>query len=176
MRTISMRPWLEALAVALLGAAGFLLGRWFSRLPKPYWTFGYFLPLVMIILYGVGVRIPSLSLVPPISWMMIGRNRFAWFNFAAVMVLATPLARLPQKRNRIVVCLFMFVLTCVSTTPSTSGTRSVLLALKKRIGPTTRVAASRSVIGRLDTMDSSKSVRMFIRSTSFPRSQGSSIS
>src|SRR5437762_13009919 len=78
---------------------------------------------------------PALALVPPISWMMIGRNRFACFNFAAVMVLATPSAKLPQKRNRIVVCLFMFVLTSVSIIPflAPAFNRSYLAGLKTRL-------------------------------------------
>ena len=99
-----MSPWLESVAVASVGFLAFLLGRRFSKLPKPYWLIGYFIPLGLVLLYCLAMFQPRLALVPPISWMMIGRNRFVFFNFAAVMLLATPMSKLPQKRNRIVVC------------------------------------------------------------------------
>src|SRR6266550_1588733 len=43
-----MNPWLETSGVLLLGIVGVALGCWFSRLPKPYWTLGYFIPLSLI--------------------------------------------------------------------------------------------------------------------------------
>jgi tryptophan-rich sensory protein len=49
-----VNPWLESIAVTLLAIAGVVLGRWFGRLPKPYWLFGYFIPLVLIVLYALG--------------------------------------------------------------------------------------------------------------------------
>jgi len=63
------------MAVAALAFAGVLLGRWFSQLGKPYWMLGYFIPFTMILLYGAATRYPAFSLVPPISWMMAGRER-----------------------------------------------------------------------------------------------------
>jgi len=84
-----------------------LLGRWFSRLPKPYWALGYFLPLSLILLYGVASQRPALALLPPISWMMAGRNKFAAIGFITTMVLTTPLSRLPRKRDRIMVSILM---------------------------------------------------------------------
>jgi len=104
-----LNPWLESAAVTLLAVAGVLLGRWFSRLPKPYWTFGYFIPLILIVTYGVAARNPALALEPPISWMMMGRNKFAVIGFIATMVLTTPLSRLPGKRARAYVGVLMAV-------------------------------------------------------------------
>jgi hypothetical protein len=68
---------------------------------------------------------------------VIGRNRFACFNFAAVMLLAVPQPRLARKRNRIVVGLFMFVLTSVSIIPflAPAFNRSYLAGLKTRVDP-----------------------------------------
>lgn len=95
--------------MALLAVVGVLFGWWFSRLPKPYWALGYFTPLVLILLYGAAMRFPELGLVKPVSWMMMGRNKFAVIGFVATMVLTTPLSRLTQRRNRIAIGLLMVV-------------------------------------------------------------------
>ena len=106
-------PWLESVAVSLLALGGFLLGRWFSRLPKHYWLLGYFLALILILVYGAAMRIPSFAFVPPVSWMMMGRNKFAVIGFIATMVLTTPLSRLPQRRSRVAVIFLMVVVVCL---------------------------------------------------------------
>src|SRR5436190_17452843 len=103
--------WLESLAVASIALAAFFLGRWFSRLPKPYWLIGYFVPLGLTLLYCLAMFEPRVALAPPISWMMSGRSRFVSFNFVTTMMLSAPLARLPQKRNRVVIRLLIIVLT-----------------------------------------------------------------
>jgi hypothetical protein len=105
-----MNPWVESLAVLLLAAGGMLLGAWFSRLPRPWWLFGYFLPLSLVIVFDIANRHPSLSFVPPVSWLMLGRNKFAATGFIAAMVLTTPLLKLPRKRERIAVGILMLVL------------------------------------------------------------------
>lgn len=102
-----MNPWVEALAVGLLAVAGYWLGRWFSRLPQPYWMFGYFIPLALIVLYGIATRHPAFGFVAPVSWMMMGRNKFAVIGFIGTMVLTTPLSRLPKRRDRIFVTVLM---------------------------------------------------------------------
>lgn len=104
-----MNPFFEAIASAFLACAGALLGFSFSRLPKPFWMLGYFVPLTLVLAYGVGVHYPTLAFIPPISWMMIGRKKFAVVGFVAAMVLTTPLSRLPQKRDRIVVFVLLAV-------------------------------------------------------------------
>jgi predicted double-glycine peptidase len=91
----------------LLALAGVFLGRWFSRLPKPYWTIGYFLPLALVLVYGIGMNRPALSLVPPMSWMTAGRNKFAVIGFITTMLFTTPLSRLRPVRVRVIVCLLM---------------------------------------------------------------------
>jgi len=60
-------PWFESLGVALAALGAFVLGRWFSRLPKPYWLVGYLLPLGLILLYCLAMFLPRLAGVPPIS-------------------------------------------------------------------------------------------------------------
>ena len=102
-----MNPWLESIAVTLLAIAGVVLGRWFGRLPKPYWLFGYFIPLVLIVLYALAMRFPAFSIIPPVSWMMMGRNKFAVIGFVTTLVLTTPLSRLKPARVRVLVSILM---------------------------------------------------------------------
>jgi hypothetical protein len=108
-----MNPWLESAAVTLLAFGGFLIGRWFSRLPKPYWTLGYFIPLALVLLYGMATRQPALAFVPPVSWMMMGRNKFAIIGLISTMVLTTPLSRLPLRRDRVGIGILMVLLVLV---------------------------------------------------------------
>jgi len=131
-----LTPWLESVAVTLLAVAGVLLGHCFSRLPKPYWTFGYFIPLTLIVVYGIAARNPALTLEPPISWMMMGRNKFAVIGFIATMVLTTPLSRLPGKRTRVYVAALMVVVVSVmSVWPflAPAFNRTYLSQLKTRL-------------------------------------------
>jgi hypothetical protein len=118
--------------VALLA---FLLGRGFSRLPRPYWLLGYVIPLGLVLLYCVAIFEPELGVVPPISWMTIGRSRFVCFNLITTMLLSAPLTRLPQRRNRVVVCLLIAVLTAMSVVPflAPAFNRSHLAGLKTRL-------------------------------------------
>ena len=69
---------------------------------------GYFFPLLLIIFYGVGIHYPSLlSSASSFSWMFVGHKKFLILGFVAAMVLATPLSRLPQRRDRNVVLLLI---------------------------------------------------------------------
>lgn len=132
-----MNPWLESLAVALLALAGVLLGRWFSRLPKAYWLIGYFVPLALILLYGIASHKPALSLVPPISWVMMGRNKFAIVGFISTLVLTTPRSRLRPARARALVSLLMaLVVFDMSIWPflAPAFNRKYLATLHTRIG------------------------------------------
>jgi Peptidase C39 family len=98
-----MNFWLEILFAILAGLAGFGLGYLSSRLPKGWWLLGYFVPLVAIALYGISVHFPSLfASMPIVPFLFAGRRKFDLLAFIAAMVLSTPLFRLPQKRDRIV--------------------------------------------------------------------------
>jgi predicted double-glycine peptidase len=102
-----MNPWVESGGVLLLAAGGVLIGAWCARLPRPWWLIGYFLPLAMIALYALGSREPSLAFVPPISWLLMGRTKFAIIGVIAATMLTTPLLKLPNRRDRIAVSLLM---------------------------------------------------------------------
>lgn len=105
-----MNLWVDALGSLLCALAGVALGRWFSRLRSPYWAIGYFIPLVLVFVYGLAYHFPAIMFLPPFSWVMMGLKKFAVFGFIATMVLTTPLSRVPQKRNRILVSALMAVI------------------------------------------------------------------
>ncbi len=131
----SLTPWLESWVVGGIALVAFLLGRWSSRLPKPYWLVWYLLPLVLILLYCVAAFRPGIAMVPPLSWMTVGRSRFVCFNFITTMVLSAPLAQLPQRRTRVAVCALIAVLSIVSVVPfaAPAFNRSYLAGLKTRM-------------------------------------------
>jgi len=133
----SLTPWFESFIVFAIALFAFTLGSWFSRLPKPYWALGYFIPLGLVLLYVLALFDPRLALAPPLSWMLIGRIRFAFFNFITTVMLSVPLSRLPQKRNRIVVRALICVLTAASILPflAPAFNRSYLAGLKTRLDP-----------------------------------------
>jgi len=106
---------LEALTAALVAAIGAWLGFRCSRLPKPFWTVGYFVPLALVALYGLASSYPPLSFLPPASWLLMGRHKFALLGFVIAMLLSTPLSRLTRKRDRLMVGLFMAVFIMVES-------------------------------------------------------------
>ena len=130
-------PWFESAVVGVVALLGFGLGRWFSRRPGRSWLVGYLIPLGLILLYCLAMFEPAVALTPPISWMMIGRSRFAAFNFIAVMLLTVPLSRLPEKRTRVVICGLLVVLTSMAILPflAPAFNRSYLAGLQTRIDP-----------------------------------------
>jgi len=102
-----MSPWLETLGVALLAVVGALLGRLCSRLSKPWWTLGYFIPLLIVLLVGLPRFDRGLEFKAPIRWLVSGRTLFAVTGLVTAMILVTPLSRLPRRRDRQMVGFFI---------------------------------------------------------------------
>jgi hypothetical protein len=128
-------PWLESAAVVAVAVLAFLFGRWCSRLPKPYWLLGYFIPLALLLFYWLAMLQPRLRVTPPLSWVMLGRPRFVYFNFLATVLLSVPWARLPEKRSRAVVGAFIVILAAMSVVPFLAPifSQNYLAGLKTRI-------------------------------------------
>jgi len=105
-----MNLWLAAAVALFCALAGVMLGWLFSRLRSPYWTIGYLIPVVLVFAYALAFQVPAIMFVPPLSWMMMGIKKFAALGFIATLVLTTPLSRVPQKRIRIVIAVFLAVI------------------------------------------------------------------
>ncbi len=109
-----MSPWLETLGVAVLALSGVCLGLWFSRLRKPWWLIGYFVPLILITLIGIARRNSAFELTPPVSWLMHGRTPFALTGIITTLILTTPLSRLTHQRDKVLVVVLMIFI-CLFT-------------------------------------------------------------
>jgi predicted double-glycine peptidase len=128
----------HALISVSVAGAGVGFGYLFSRLPKPFWTLGYFIPFALICIYGASIHLPGFTPPASVAWMMTGLRKFAFFGFVATMVLTTPLSRVPRKKDRLVVAGFMVVM--VSTTSvwpfiAPAFSRNQLAHLKTQIDP-----------------------------------------
>ena len=106
---MEMNPWLETAGVILIALLGVFLGRVFSGLRKPWWTFGYFLPLVLIVMLALARCNTELYFVRPFCWVAVGRIRFFSLSLAVSMGLTVPLSRLPRKCEKLIVCMLMSV-------------------------------------------------------------------
>lgn len=104
-----MNPWFETICVVIVALLGLLLGRVFSRIQKPYWVCGYFLPLLLIAMMVMTRCANSLTFVPPFSWITTGRVKFVILSFIVPMSLITPLPRLPHKSEKLTICILMAV-------------------------------------------------------------------
>jgi hypothetical protein len=105
-----MNLGLAAIISLFCALAGVALGRCFSRMRNPYWTIGYFIPLILVFAYALAFHVPKILFMPPFSWMLLGIKKFAVFGFVATMLLTTPLSRVPQKSSRILISLLMVVI------------------------------------------------------------------
>jgi hypothetical protein len=131
-----MMPWIQVLGVGLLAVSGHWLGRWFSKLRKPWWAIGYLLPLLVVCLYGLSNRLPQLALTPPFSWIPLGQRRYVLVGFVATLMFSTLLSRMPRRRERIAIgVLIVVVVSMFSMWPFLWPVfnRAELLRLKTRM-------------------------------------------
>src|SRR5688572_17139654 len=108
----------ETIAVTMLAAIGFVLGRWFSGLKNRWWLAGFLIPFALLVMIGSTRRYSGFEFVPPMAWLVQGRMEFALAGFITTMVLTTPLMRLPKASTRRLVFVFMaFVVGTTSVWP-----------------------------------------------------------
>jgi len=104
-----MNPWIETIGVVLLAGMGVLAGLGISRLRKPYWLLGFVPPLVLLLAMAAARCAYSLTFVAPMSWLAAGRREFTVSAVAAAVFFSATLARLPRKRVKNLVVIFMIV-------------------------------------------------------------------
>lgn len=104
-----MTPLFETLGIILISVLSIMLGRFFSGFKKPYWMFGYFFPLFLILILALTRVNDALCFERPFCWFVAGRSKFVMLSFAVCMGLTVPLSRLPRRFEKILVCLLMFV-------------------------------------------------------------------
>ncbi len=97
----------QSVGVVLLAGAGVFLGRWFSRLKNRAWTIGYTVGLLLAAAIAAPRWAPRIEAVFPFSWLMAGRTEFAAMAVICTALLTIPLVRLPQRRQRVAVSIFM---------------------------------------------------------------------
>jgi hypothetical protein len=126
----------ETAGVVLLAIVGMVAGRWCSRLPRPYWIIAYFVPLAFVILTVLTRRFNALEHFPAIAWLFAGRTPFALNALIGTTVLVVPLAKLPQKRDRVFVfALMLCVVSWLAVWPfaAPAFNRQLLASLPTRV-------------------------------------------
>lgn len=101
----------QTAGVVLLGVAGVLIGRWFSRLRSRMWLLGYGVPLLLAVAIVIPRWVPWAELVAPFKWVMADRTEFAAMALICTTALTTPLCRLKLRRQRVAVAFFMLFFT-----------------------------------------------------------------
>ena len=102
-----MNFWFENTVIIIISILSIIIGRFISRLSKPYWLVGYLIPFIVIVLLIVTRLNNSLFFLRPFNSMMAGKAKFFILSIAICTGLTVPLSRLPHKWERIVVCLVM---------------------------------------------------------------------
>jgi predicted double-glycine peptidase len=76
-------------------------------LPKYHWLWGYGVALALLLVFNFANHHPAVLLAPPVSWIMMGRRKFALVGVIATILLTTPLSRLPRRRLRVMVAVLL---------------------------------------------------------------------
>ncbi|MFT3788513.1 MAG: cysteine peptidase family C39 domain-containing protein [Tepidisphaeraceae bacterium] len=100
---------LQSIGAALLAVAGASVGIWFGKRRSAWWVLGFVLPLLCIIAIGLPRRFYPLGFVMPFKWLVAGRIEFALVGFFGVMLMFTPIVRLPDRRRRVLVGAFVVI-------------------------------------------------------------------
>jgi predicted double-glycine peptidase len=98
---------LQSLGVIALACVGAIIGIWFARRKNAWWTAGFFLPLIVILMIGMTRRWYPLGLMIPFRWLVEGRTEFALIAPLASMLMCTPITRMPDIRSRTMAGIFV---------------------------------------------------------------------
>lgn len=105
-----MDVWFDTLGVVLVVVFGICLGLFISNLRSPYWSFGYFVPFILVGVLLFVRFFPEMRFRYPFCWLVHGRVRFVVLCLVATVGLTTPFSRLRYSFERIGVLLVMSLL------------------------------------------------------------------
>jgi predicted double-glycine peptidase len=130
--------WISAAAAFPAAGLAALATRAMAGWRRPWWTTGYLLPLVLVVIYAVGVRRPDLALSPWLSWSMLGFWRKLLLAAGVGGLTAALVARLGRPRERRALAIFGAVViaqSCVWPAIAAARLRTSLAALPERVDP-----------------------------------------
>jgi len=108
----------ETAGVILLAGLGVALGRWFSRLRSRAWLVGYVVPLLLVGIMATHRQGLWSTPIPPFSWLLADRVKFAAFAPLCAMLLTTLIGRSERRGQRFVLVLLLLVsIGCFSVLP-----------------------------------------------------------
>ncbi len=102
-----MESVFETIGVVVLAGLGAGVGYWFSRFSRKYWLAGYFIPLAIVLMVGACQWVEEVNFIFPFSRLMAGRNEFVLMAVAAMMLAGTLVFRMPRKREKILLMIFV---------------------------------------------------------------------
>lgn len=82
-----MTPWLETLGVILLAIGAAFVGNRLAQLPRRYSTVVYFISAALLLMIWLGRSYSALALMPPVSWIVQGRTKFALVAVVPILLL-----------------------------------------------------------------------------------------
>jgi predicted double-glycine peptidase len=101
-----MNPCLETGGAILLALCGVALALRLAKLPQRCWIPAYLLSLAVVCIFGLERYTVGLEFVPPFSWVAAGRTRYILAAFAAPILILTPAAKLPRRRDKVFLRIF----------------------------------------------------------------------
>jgi predicted double-glycine peptidase len=101
-----MNPWLETGGAVLLALCGVVLSLQLAKLPQRCWISTWLLSLAVVCIFGLERYTVGLEFVPPFSWVVAGRTRYILAAFAAPILILTPAAKLPRRRDKVFLRIF----------------------------------------------------------------------
>ncbi len=104
-----MNPWLESLGALGLSGVGIGAGLGAARLPKTWWTLGYFLPLAVVMTLRAATHWPAFASLGLVSALASGSVRYAAMSLAVPMLFVTLLMRMASPRKKALLAAFTFV-------------------------------------------------------------------
>jgi predicted double-glycine peptidase len=105
--SFKVNSWLETIAVTIIALAGAFIGRAFANLRKPWWFFGYIVPLLLITILAAARF--DLPLCFAFRWLTAGRIKFIVLPLSATIGLTAILPKVRFKLEKLLVCLVMGV-------------------------------------------------------------------